>query len=446
MLDYKPLTGRQRITSPVSKITGRNVVSVLNNAISIHDLNSADIQYLQNYVRGTQPILSREPKYANENINNHIIINKAAEITEFKTSYFLGESSQYIANSDDTPTQENISLLNKYMASQSKSSIDQSIAYNMHTCGLGYRFIKAADDTVPFRLYSLDPKDTFVVYYSGIEGYPLMGVHRIWINQDIPVYAVWTPSRYYLIQAGVIKESKPHILGDVPIIEYCCNETRQGAFEPVLSLLDAENELESSRLDGVQINVQAFLKFVNCGISADQLEEFKQKGAIMINSEPGLPSDVDYMEVKLSQDQTQILLDDLNEKILTIVGMPSQSDGKNTDSSNNGAAIVSRGWQSADTRAKGTEKYFKLSERRALGIISRLMGFNDILIDPKEIDIRFDRRNYADILTKAQALTTMLSSNKVAPIDAYSSVGMFPDSTGAAARGEEYFDKMRENS
>ena len=438
--------GRKKITSSVPRIHSRNVINVLNAVLPIHDTNAASIQYLQNYVRGVQPVLDREPKYANDKIKNQIVINKAAEITEFKTSYFLGESGQYIANSDDPSVQENISLLNKYMASQSKSSIDQSIAYNMHTCGLGYRFIKAADDVVPFRLYSLDPYNTFVVYYSGIEGYPLMGVHRIWINEATPVYAVWTPERYYLIQNDAISQSKPHILGDVPIVEYVCNETRQGAFEPVLTLLDAANELESSRLDGVQINVQAFLKFVNCGISMDQLAEFKSKGAIMINSEPGLPSDVDYLEVKLSQDQTQILLDDLNEKILTIVGMPSQSDGKNTDSSNNGAAIVSRGWQSADTRAKGTEKYFKVAERRSLGIISRLMGFNDISIDPKEIDIRFDRRNYADILTKAQALTTMLQSNKVAPIDAYSSVGMFPDSTGASARGEAYFDKMRENS
>ena len=56
--------------------------------------------------------------------------------------------------------------------------------------------------------------------------------------------------------------------------EYPANNARLGSFEIVLPLLDAMNNIESNRMDGIEQVIQAFIKFVNCDISKEEYEDF----------------------------------------------------------------------------------------------------------------------------------------------------------------------------
>lgn len=58
------------------------------------------------------------------------------------------------------------------------------------------------------------------------------------------------------------------------------NRARLGAFEIVLNLLDAINNVESNRMDGVEQFVQSLLLFHNVRISEDQYSALRQDGAI----------------------------------------------------------------------------------------------------------------------------------------------------------------------
>lgn len=64
---------------------------------------------------------------------------------------------------------------------------------------------------------------------------------------------------------------KPHALGIVRIFEYPANNARLGAFEIMLPLLDAINNVVSNRMDGLEQFIQDFIKFVYCDISSDDL-------------------------------------------------------------------------------------------------------------------------------------------------------------------------------
>ena len=55
----------------------------------------------------------------------------------------------------------------------------------------------------------------------------------------------------------------------MPLVEYPNNEARLGAFEIVLPVLNAINDLESHRVDGVQDFVNAFDVFYNCEIDSE---------------------------------------------------------------------------------------------------------------------------------------------------------------------------------
>ena len=58
-LEMSGLFGRKEIFTDVKEINRDNIVSVLTDALNIHRINRTQIEYLKNYVRGDQPILSR---------------------------------------------------------------------------------------------------------------------------------------------------------------------------------------------------------------------------------------------------------------------------------------------------------------------------------------------------------------------------------------------------
>jgi SPP1 family phage portal protein len=239
-------------------------------------------------------------------------------------------------------------------------------------------------------------------------------------------------------------ESKPLALGFNPIIEYPANTVRLGAFETVLDLLDELNNIASNRMDGIEQFVQAFVKFINCDITKDEFLEFLELGAIKVKSTEGQPADVDMVSNELNQGQTQIAKEDAHSAIIEITGMPSMSDGSTSDSSNNGAVILKNGWQGAETRAKDSETMFKEAEQNTLKLILRIIRDTQGLSDEiyalrlRDIALQFTRRNYENIQSKAQVLTSMLAQNKIHPRLAFAHCGMFTDPEDAYRVSEQY--------
>ena len=56
----------------------------------------------------------------------------------------------------------------------------------------------------------------------------------------------------------------------------------------------------------------------------------------------------------------------------------------------------------------------------------------------RDITIQFTRRNYENIQSKSQVLTTMLSNDKIHPRLAFEHCGMFSDAEDAYRISEEY--------
>ena len=132
------LTGRRKIKTPVREITAANVMDVLAKALTIHEMNAAEIKYLWDYYRGKQDIRLKE-KYTRENINNKVVVNRANQIVTFKTSYLLNEPISYNSTGNNDSLTENVNRLNDYMRSEDKESKDKEIVDWMHICGIGER-------------------------------------------------------------------------------------------------------------------------------------------------------------------------------------------------------------------------------------------------------------------------------------------------------------------
>lgn len=430
--------GRREIFTDVQKITEKNVVSVLQKAVEVHSLNRSEMDYLWNYYKGKTPILQKT-KEVRPSINHKIAVNRAYEIVQFKRGYGFGEPIQYIRRGQDETLSDDVDRLNSYMFVARKHSQDNKLAEWLYVCGLGMRMAlpnPTLDPDEPFMIYNLDPRDSFVVKYNGLGSPVVMGVKYVTDEAGQSVYSVYTKDMYFEIVGDAIKKREAHVLGDVPIFEYPANAARLGAFEIVLPLLDAINEVESNRLDDVQQYVNSFLALLGGTIddkTAKALDEHKMLC---------LPEGVDakYLSVALQQSDTQVLADSLYEYVLTICGVPNRNGGSST--SDTGSAVIFRdGWSSAEAHMKSVEEEYKDADLRFLKLVLRILR-DSVGTSLKLWDVipKFSRRNYDNLQTKAQVLTTMLNNSKIHPRLAFVYCGMFVDPESAYMESKAYWE------
>lgn len=433
------LFGRRIIYSRETEITDANVVDVVNAAFRVHQINSLEIDYLWKYYKGDQPVLNRTKEVRPE-INNRTVENRALQIVTFFQGYIFGDGIQYVAKTDEKSISKDLDFLNGCMDIRSRESIDIKVAKWQLICGTGYKLALPADlddDEAPFDLDVPDPRFAFVIYDNTVKHRPLAGVVCIKdpeLNQYS--FSVYTKKMYYEIVNDEIVKRQEIYLGGIPLIEYPFNDERLGAFEVVIRLLDAVNGIDSDRLDAVSQFIQSLAVAINTdfkeGTTANTI---RQAGLLILKSFNGEKVDFKLLSEELNQTQTQTLKDDLLTAIREICGMPSQGNAQTGDSSNNGAVILRNGWQAAEARAKACEMLYRKSEMELIKILIAYCGLD---LKRKDVQVKFNRRQYEDIYTKAQVLNMLLGNNLVHPKVAYTVSNMFSDVEDAYKLGIEW--------
>lgn len=443
------LTGRRKIKTPVKEVNAGNVREVLEKALAAHSRNAGEITYLYNYYKGRQDIRNKT-KLVREQINNKVTVNRANEIVTFKTSYLLAEPIQYIAHGGDDAVSDNVNILNEFMRLEDKESKDKEIVDWMHICGVGERLVlpdkKAEKDGAPFAIYTLDPREAFVIYNSGIGQKPLAGVILQQDEQEQWVATVYTKNKVFVVTRDSITQYG-HIMGGIPLVEYLNNEARMGAFEPVLSILNNINRLESDAVDSVQDFVNGFDVFQNCDIDDGTYGNLSLGGkAVKIKTvTQGMEAKVYRVFNELSQPGVQTRIDDLSEAYLEICGMPNRNGGLST--SDTGSAVMYRdGFIAAHSRALDTATLFKRSEREFDRIVLRICDAKSKLkLELSEFEPKFPLGNLTNIQSLSQIFTELLNQPMVHPKTAYE-VGsaLFKDPETAYRLGQEWYEESQE--
>ena len=309
--------GRQVIFTRKRQITKNNIIEELNKALVIHEQNAIEIEYLDRYYRGDQPILYRQ-KVNRPEINNKIAVNLAYELVERKTAEMCAEPIQYVLRGTDNHKSEEITQLNITMDSESKQECDIDIHRWRSICGTGYRFIGNDDgqgqllDESDFYLSSENPMYTFVVYYSN--GRPAFSCQIGEDENGADIYYVFTDNEWFDIHNDKIYASGINGNRAIPVIEYPNNARRLSDIEMTIAITDAINVLTSDRINGVEQFVSAWVKFVNCEIDIDTFRKMRQEGALVVKSNNGSDNkaDVDVMTSELNQTEGQVFESSVN--------------------------------------------------------------------------------------------------------------------------------------
>ena len=461
MADSRELHGRTVIYTDEEEVTAQNVADVIEDAQKTHDANASDIGYLYAYYKGDQPILEREKTY-NTEINNKVVVNRAKEISDFKTGYLLSAPIQYVdlaANdSDETADSSDLGSLCAWMRSAGKEASDLEVAFWQSVCGTAYRMLSPKDaggvqppataqrdDTdAPFDLFVPDPRYTYVVYSSRLSHRPMLGVTYVEDSDGNRTSYAYTADSMFTVDkdGNVATDANP--LGAIPIVEYPHGVSREGDFEPVVPVLDAINTVQSNRVDGVEQVVQSILVLSGIDLGDSDGEEsafwtrLREFGGLLMPE----GAKAGYISAVLDQGQSQTLVDSLYDSALKVCGMPNPKSGYNT--SDTGAAVILRdGWSAAEAVATRTETWFKRSERTFLDMA---IDFCDtaagLSLRHGDVGIMFPRRNYTNDTANVDNFIKLLSTDWVAPEQAFEHSNMFPDPHSEFLRAKAWHDQQ----
>lgn len=441
--------GRRKIYTDAAVITAENVADEVSRAYAVHCINQAEVQKLWDYYRGKTAVLLKEKEIRPE-INHRIYENRCFEVVGFHKGYVFGEPIQYVrretsnsAEQDDVIAAD-INALNGYMADANKAANDASLAEWLYVAGTSYRLAlpnarwNADSDEAPFEVYTLDPRNTFVVYSNAIGERPMMSVNIVEHERGQKEFFVYTEDSSFTVEEfGKVAEKK-HTLGMIPIIEYPADNARLGVFEIALPLMDALDELQSNRMDDLVQFVNSFLAVFGATVDEETYQKVNELKMLCVPD----GADAKYLSANLSQADVQTLKDDLYQSILTICGVPNRNGGSST--SDTGTAVIYRdGYATADARARATELMFKSSEKNFLRLILRILrdtvGTRLRLTD---IEPHFTRRNYENITAKSQVLISMLNNPKIHPELAFAYSGMFVDPESAYLQSAAYYEEQ----
>lgn len=433
--------GRKIAYTNVEMITAKNVVKVIGSCIGAFYWNKPAIKYLWDYYKGDQPVLYRT-KVSNEDICNSIVENHSYEIVQFKVGQTYGEPIQFISRKDDEAINKAVDMLNDFMADANKQEKDIKAGEWQSATGTSFKAIQPkGNGDIPFRIVAPTPMNTFVIYNENTEE-PILAVQELKDLDGNHYKMAFSETMSFRIENSNVVETKLHTYGQIPIVEFPNNHERISDIELVIGMLDAINNMQSNRMDGVEQFVQYWVKFINCDIDKETFEQMKMSHALAVKSNnKDNKADVEIMTQELNQTQCQVAKEDLWDNTLSILAIPNKQG--NTGGDTQGAVELRNGWDFSKTRAKLKDPVVKTAEKRlamvALNVL-RLSG-EDLKLSIRDFDVQINHSPQDNMYTKAQTLTVLLQSG-IHPLVAIKTVGLWGDAEKTFLLSKPYIDNI----
>ena len=380
---------------------------LIKDAIDFNEKRRKRYNLLDDYYIGRQCILERKKPETYK--NNRVMVNHAKYITDLYTGYLLGNPVDYQSNDVNLePVLENYKR-------QTIANLDAEIAKECSIFGVKYEYVYSDEQSRPNSV-GLDVRNTIIVYDNTMLHRKLYGINYRPIYKDpealIPdhfdVLAV-TPTEIVecTLTGGSLKEIRrsQHAFGDVPIIEYKNNGECLGDFEPVISLIDAYNLLQSDRVNDREQLVDAILCFIGMDFDKEQMAMLREQRAL---SHIPTDGDVKYLTKNVSESDADVLRQTLEKDIHKISMVPNMSD-ENFVGNASGVALRYK-LLTFEQSTKTKERFFEK------GLLERFKLYSDFLhmksampeIEISDVDAVFTRNLPSNDLETAQMINYLL--------------------------------------
>jgi SPP1 family phage portal protein len=327
--------------------------------------------------------------------NYSVNINLAKYITDVATGYVFGEDIKYTADTENAmQVLEKIDYINQ---STKASDVDFNVGGDMSCYGIGYQMImvEQGDESIEDRviLTRLNPEYTFFVTDNTILQKPICAIYYYsYVEQKqkkIRVYVYDKENEYIftgpLSSLRLEEEIKPHLMGDIPIIQSLNNDDAFGDYQQVCDILDALNLTMSNTTDDIQSIANAFLAIYGALLNGENKDEINEERIMNVP----VGGKVEWVVKNLNPEASNSHIDNLLKFLFQISQVPDLTDD-NFGGTQSGVAMRFKLWGLDQLWATKVKKYRTAIYKR-LKILLYLLQyrFKTAVQLEKEIKISF---------------------------------------------------------
>ena len=390
-----------KITTNKTKLTLQDIQS----AITAHDRDFRHKLKLKAYYDGKHAILGKLGR-ANTPVNNRIVSNFPAYISNVSTGFFIGNPVTY--KSADT---ENLQVLLDIFKYNDESAHNLNLAEEASITGEAYEILYI-DGESNIRFASLPSEEVILVCDSSLEENIICAIRHFRIYDiDGSTYEefadVYDENKitHYSYGYGFMKylSETPHYFDDVPIIEYANNRRHKGDFEDVLTLVDAYNMAQSLTLDDMQDFTDAFLLLTGMGgTDSEDVKKLRRDKVIMLDEGGG----AQWLIKNINDKYVENIKTRLQKDIHKFAQIPDMSDD-NFAGNASGVAIKYKLIGLEQVRSR-KEREFKKGLQRRIELIGNILKLKAVAqIDFREIDMQFTANIPANIVETADVVSKL---------------------------------------
>lgn len=375
------------------------------------------LEKLRKYYETKNDILNRQMADSTKP-NNKIANAYASLITHTLVGYFVGEPITYTADDDNMLNE--LQLLFEY---NDEADENAELAKTASIYGVAYEllYMEKQDEGMGrpmLRFHALDTRECIPIYDDTIEKNLIYfiryyNVKDVLTDKEKLVVEVATDKDIQRYEANQTTsglsfiEAVPHYFGMVPIATYKNNEELIGDFEPVLSLIDAYDTMESDTVNDFDYFVDAYLALYGFTADADDIVKMKENRVLLMDQGTAAEwlikntddQNVENMKIRLDKD------------IHKFSHCPDMSD-ENFAGNSSGVAIQYK-LLGTENLISGKERKFKRGLQQRLELISRIQGLMGANFDWRAIDILFRRNipaNLSEVATMVKQLEGIVSN------------------------------------
>ena len=356
---------------------------------------------LQQYYQTKNAILNRQ--MADPTKPNNKIANPYANlITSTLTGYFIGEPISY--NAEDENMLQELRMLFEY---NDEADENAELAKNASIYGIAYELLYMEEQADPLmgrpmlRFKALDPLECIPIYDDTIEHNLFCFIryyttYDILTDKELMVVELTTDkeTRRYLAGSGgslIFQDATSHYFGMVPVAIYKNNEEGIGDFEPVISLIDAYDTMESDSVNDFEYFVDAYLALYGFTAEPEDVRKMKENRVLLMDE----GTSAEWLVKNTNDANLENMKNRLDRDIHKFSHCPDMSD-ENFAGNSSGIAI--------QFKMLGTENLISIKERKfkkglqqRLELMAQIQGLLGATFDWRAIDIIFKRNIPTDL-------------------------------------------------
>ena len=286
--------------------------------------------------------------------DNRIVVNFPKYIVDTINGFFIGNPIKI--TTDDEAVSDYVEFIDQY------NDQDDNNAELSKLCdifGNGFE-VYYTDENAEQCITYCSPIEAFMIYDDSIVERPKYFVRR-WKDREKHEYGEISDKqgkRKFKVTGGlqwIDEDWIEHHYTDVPATEFIENAERQGAFEPVMSVVNAYNKAISEKANDVDYFADAYMKVLGAALDADGIKHIRDNRIINFEGDDAGKIVVDFM-AKPEGDTTQENLLERLERLIFQISMVANISDENFGAST-GIALKYK-LQAMSNLAKTKERKF----------------------------------------------------------------------------------------